>query len=52
MAAAGNKRGFVLQNSDVDIHEPARRHGVDDDGIRHAIIHALTVEDVGEDPDR
>lgn len=36
----------------MDIHESARKHGVDDDDIQHAIDHALLIEDAGEDPDR
>jgi uncharacterized DUF497 family protein len=36
----------------VEIHPSARRHGVDDDDIVHAVEHALVVDDVGEDPDR
>jgi hypothetical protein len=30
----------------------ARKHGVADEDIRHAIDHALAIEDAGEDPDR
>jgi hypothetical protein len=36
----------------VEIHRSARKHGVADDDIVHAIDHALAVEDIGEDPDR
>jgi hypothetical protein len=36
----------------VEIHDSARRHGVADDDILHAIDHALAIEDAGEDPDR
>lgn len=36
---------------DVRIHPSARKHGVADDDIRHA-IDALVIEDIGEDPDR
>jgi uncharacterized DUF497 family protein len=36
----------------VEIHPSARKHGVDDEDIRHAIDHALATEDAGEDPDR
>jgi uncharacterized DUF497 family protein len=36
----------------VEIHPSARKHGVDDEDIRHAIAHALAIEDAGEDPDR
>ena len=34
------------------IHPSARRHGVGDADMLHAIEHALAVEDAGEDPDR
>ncbi len=33
-------------------HEAARKHGVADPDIAHAIDHALAIEDAGEDPDR
>ena len=36
----------------VEIHDSARKHGVVDEDIHHAIDHALTIEDAGEDPDR
>jgi hypothetical protein len=36
----------------VEIRNSARRHGVDDNDILHALNHALVVEDAGEDPDR
>ena len=36
----------------MEIHESARKHGVVDDDINHAIDHALLIEDAGEDPDR
>jgi hypothetical protein len=35
----------------VRIHASARKHGVVDDDIRHAVDHALVIEDIGEDPD-
>lgn len=34
------------------IHASARKHGVADEDIRHAVDHALVIEDIGEDPDR
>lgn len=34
------------------IHASARKHGVADDDIRHAVDHALAIEDIAEDPDR
>jgi uncharacterized DUF497 family protein len=36
----------------VDIHDSARKHGVADEDILHAIDYALVIEDAGEDPDR
>lgn len=36
----------------MEVHDSARRHGVADADIRHAIDHALAIEDAGEDPDR
>jgi hypothetical protein len=36
----------------VEIHRSARRHGITDDDILHAIEHSLLVEDLGEDPNR
>jgi uncharacterized DUF497 family protein len=36
----------------VEIHGSARKHGVVDEDIHHAIDYALAIEDAGEDPDR
>ena len=36
----------------MEIHPSARRHGIADDDILHAIEHSIVVDDVGEDPDR
>jgi hypothetical protein len=36
----------------VEIHGSARKHGVADEDIFHAVDHALAIEDIGEDPDR
>ena len=36
----------------MDIHDSARRHGVVDADMHHAINHALAIEHAGEDPDR
>lgn len=43
---------FSYYNKLVEIHESARKHGVADPDILHAIDHALALEDAGEDPDR
>jgi hypothetical protein len=36
----------------VEVHESARRHGVADEDMLHAITNSVAVEDIGEDPDR
>lgn len=36
----------------MEVHASARRHGIEDDDIAHAVDNALAVEDMGEDPDR
>ena len=36
----------------MEIHPSARRHGVADEDILHAVDHALAIEDAGEEPDR
>jgi uncharacterized DUF497 family protein len=36
----------------VEIHPSARKHGVADEDMRHAVDHALAIDDAGEDPDR
>ena len=36
----------------VDVLSSARRHGVADEDVRHALEHAVVVEEVGEDPTR
>jgi len=36
----------------VEIHPSARRHGITDRDILHAIDHSVVVDDLGEDPDR
>ena len=43
---------FVVQYLCVEIHSSARRHGIADDDVLHAIEHSLVVDDLGEDPDR
>jgi hypothetical protein len=35
----------------VGIHHTARKHGIDDDAIRHAVDHALTLIDLEPDAD-
>ncbi|MGD1052189.1 MAG: hypothetical protein ABR947_14065 [Solirubrobacteraceae bacterium] len=36
----------------MQIHASARKHGIADADIHHAVDHALLIEDAGEDPDR
>ncbi len=36
----------------MEIHPSARRHGITDEDIFHAIEHSMVVDDLGEDPDR
>lgn len=36
----------------MEIHPSARRHGITDEDILHAIEHSLLVDDLSEDPDR
>ncbi len=36
----------------MGIHESARKHGVADEDIFHAVDYVLVIEDAGEDPDR
>ncbi len=38
----------VLRYSCVEIYESARRHGIDDLEMRHAIDHAVAVADLGD----
>ena len=33
----------------MEIHESARRHGVADEEIRHAVTHAMVIEDQDDD---
>ena len=52
-AKSGRWRGdFVVQYSCVDIHPSARRHGIADADMLHAVDHSLVVDDLGDDPDR
>lgn len=43
---------FVLQYSCVEIHPSARRHGITDADMLHAIDYSLVVDDLGDHPDR
>jgi hypothetical protein len=33
----------------MEIHRSARRHGIADEDIRHAVAHVMAVDDQGED---
>lgn len=41
----------VLHYSRVEIHESARRHGIDDETIEHVVAHAIVVADMDEHHD-
>ena len=43
---------FPYYDSNVEIHRSARKHGVADSHVLHAIEHALFDRHAGEDPDR
>jgi len=43
-------RGFVVRFVRVDVLPSARRHGIQDADIDHAVRHATVVDEVGEDP--
>ncbi|HEY7961801.1 MAG TPA: hypothetical protein VID29_07770 [Solirubrobacteraceae bacterium] len=36
----------------MEFHDSARKHGVAEEDVLHAVDHALVIEDAGEDPDR
>ena len=36
----------------MEVRPAARKHGVADEDIRHAVDNALAVDDAGQDPDR
>ena len=36
----------------MEIHPSARRHGITDEDMLHAIKHSMVVDDLSEDPDR
>ena len=44
-------RVSVLRYSCVEIHRSARKHGVDDETIAHAVDHAIVVVDLEPDAD-
>ena len=46
------RTSFSYYNKCVEIHSSARKHGVADQDILHAVDHALALEDAGKDPDR
>ena len=42
----------VVHLSCVEIHGSARRHGVRDEDLDHALAHSVTRTELGEDPSR
>lgn len=34
----------------MDLHPSARKHGISDEAIRHAIVHALHLDEIGDGP--
>lgn len=50
--AVDEVRGFVVRYLRVDVLPSARRHGIDDADIDHAVGHATVVEEVADDPIR
>ena len=41
--------GVSYYNSLVEIHPSARRHGIADEDIKHAMRHAIAVDDQGDE---
>jgi hypothetical protein len=51
-ACPSTRGDYVLQYCvDVEIHRTARRHGISDNVIRHALDHAIAVFDLEPDAD-
>lgn len=36
----------------MEVHPSARRHGIADEDMLHAVEHSMVMDDLGEDPDR
>ena len=51
-ARTGSAWVLVVHLSRVEIHESARRHGVADEDIEHAVVHSVTWVELGDDPPR
>lgn len=47
-----SRSSSVVRYLRVELLPSARRHGIDDRDVDHAVRHALVVEEVGEDPTR
>jgi hypothetical protein len=45
-------RRFSYYTNQVEVYGSARKHGVADADMLHAVDHALAIEDAGEEPDR
>ena len=51
LRSVSSRTPFRSTTSVVEVHDSARKHGVVDEDIHHAIDQALAIEDAGEDPD-
>ena len=52
LAGAAQPRVFVVHLSHVEVHRSARRHGVPDEDIEHALGHSVAWAELGDDPPR
>lgn len=50
-AQASKAEIYVLHYPRVEIHQSARRHGIDDATIQHVVDHAIVVVDLDEHDD-
>ena len=48
MPRSYGRPGFVLQSLRVEIHRAARKHGILDEDVRHAVEHALVMYPLAE----
>ena len=47
-ASSRPRRGFVLRFM-LEIHPSARKHGIADEDIEHAVTHAMAIDDTDDD---
>lgn len=52
VAHSAKPQGFVVRFQCVEVLPSARRHGVEDADIDHALLHATVIDEVAEDPVR